>query len=105
MKVNFMAAIALIIFIVLSFFRRKLLAEAGFNGNDVRLLGSLWRHRPDSLDNTVQGDSCPVGHPNKELNSPYLLSHSPSTEECLPTTTPGKTGFSATPKISLKGRY
>ncbi|XP_021049439.1 Bloom syndrome protein [Mus pahari] len=78
--------------------RRKLLAEAGFNGNDVRLVGSLWRHRPDLLDNTVQGDSCPVGHPNKELNSPYLLSHSPSTEECLPTTTPGKTGFSATPK-------
>ncbi|XP_076792788.1 recQ-like DNA helicase BLM [Arvicanthis niloticus] len=76
--------------------RRKLLAEAGINGNDVSLLGSLWRHRPDSLDNTVHGDSCPVGHSNKELNSPYLSSHSPSTEECLPATTPGKTGISAT---------
>lgn len=39
-----------------------------------------------------------MGHPNKELNSPSLLSHSPSTEECLPATTPGKTGFSATPQ-------
>ncbi|XP_031242995.1 Bloom syndrome protein isoform X2 [Mastomys coucha] len=78
--------------------RRKLLAEAGFNGNEVSLLGSLWRHRSNSLDNTVQVDSCPVGHPNKELNSPYLLSDSPSTEQCLPATTPGRTGFSATPK-------
>lgn len=78
--------------------RRKLLAEAGFNRNDVNLLGSLWRHRPDSLDNTVQCDSCPVGHPGKELNSPYLPSHSLSTEECLPTTASGKTEFSATPK-------
>ncbi|XP_052015843.1 recQ-like DNA helicase BLM isoform X2 [Apodemus sylvaticus] len=83
--------------------RRKLLAEAGFNGNDVSLLGSLWRHRPDSLAHTVQGDSCPVGHPNKELNSPSLLSHSPSTEECLPATTPGKTGFSATPQNLFEG--
>lgn len=78
--------------------RRKLLAEAGFNGNDVSLLGSLWRHRPDSLANTVQGDSCPVGQPNKELNSSSLLSHSPSPEDCSPATTPGKTGFSATPQ-------
>ncbi|XP_028610650.1 Bloom syndrome protein isoform X2 [Grammomys surdaster] len=78
--------------------RRKLLAEAGFNGNDVSLLGSLWRHKLDSLDSIVHGDSCPDGHPNKELNSPYLPSYSLSTEECLPTATPGKTGFSATPQ-------
>ncbi|XP_055479598.1 recQ-like DNA helicase BLM [Psammomys obesus] len=78
--------------------RRKLLAEADFFGNDVSLLGSLWRHRLDSPGNTVQGDSCLVEHPIKELNSPNPSSHSLSTEECLPTTTPGKTGFLATPK-------
>ncbi|OBS60691.1 hypothetical protein A6R68_08157, partial [Neotoma lepida] len=82
--------------------RRKLLAEADFNGKDVSLLGSLWRCKPDSHSNTVQGDSCPVGHPRKELNSPAFPSHSLSTEECLPTTTPGKTGFSATTKTLLE---
>ncbi|XP_059128355.1 recQ-like DNA helicase BLM [Peromyscus eremicus] len=82
--------------------RRKLLAEADFNGKDVSLLGSLWRCRPDSHSNTVQGDFCPVGHPSKELKSPSFPSHSLSTEECLPTTTPGKTGFSATTKNLLE---
>ncbi|XP_003513716.3 Bloom syndrome protein isoform X4 [Cricetulus griseus] len=82
--------------------RRELLAEAGFNGKDVSLLSSLWRCRPDSHGNTVQSNSCPVGHPSKELNSPSFPSHSLSTEECLPTTTPGKTGFSATTKNLLE---
>ncbi|XP_051004755.1 recQ-like DNA helicase BLM isoform X2 [Acomys russatus] len=78
--------------------RRKLLAEADFNENDISLLGLLCRPRPDSLGNTVQGDSCPVGHSIKELNSPSPPSHFLSTEECLLTTTPGKTGFLATPE-------
>lgn len=89
-------------FNMFSFFRRELLAEAGFNGKDVSLLSSLWRCRPDSHGNTVQSNSCPVGHPSKELNSPSFPSHSLSTEECLPTTTPGKTGFSATTKNLLE---
>ncbi|XP_008850994.1 Bloom syndrome protein isoform X1 [Nannospalax galili] len=78
--------------------RRKLLAEADFNRNDISLLSSVWTHGPDSLGNTMEGDSCPVGNPTKELNFPYLLSDSLSTGECLLTTTPGKTGFSATMK-------
>ncbi|KAL1774363.1 Bloom syndrome protein isoform X6 [Sigmodon hispidus] len=82
--------------------RRQLLAEADLNGKDVSLLGSLWRCRPDSGGTYVQGDSCPVKQPSKELNSPFFPSHPHSTDECLPTTTPGKTGFSATTKNLLE---
>ncbi|KAH0501413.1 Bloom syndrome protein-like protein [Microtus ochrogaster] len=82
--------------------RRKLLAEADFNRKDVSILGSLWRCRPESPGNTAQGDPCPVGHPSKECSSPSFPSHSLSTKECLPTTTPGKTGFSATTKDLLE---
>lgn len=85
-----------------SFFRRKLLAEADFNGKGVSIQCSLWRCRPDSPGNTVPGDSCPVGCPSKECSSPSFPSHSLSTKECLPTPTPGKTGFSATTKDLLE---
>lgn len=85
-----------------SFFRRKLLAEADFNGKGVSILGSLWRCRPESPANTAQGNPCPVGRPSKECSSPSFPSHSLSTKECLPTTTPGKTGFLATTKDLLE---
>uniref|UniRef100_A0A8C5P0Q9 RecQ-like DNA helicase BLM n=1 Tax=Jaculus jaculus TaxID=51337 RepID=A0A8C5P0Q9_JACJA len=78
--------------------RRKLLAEADFNSNDGSLLGSLWRHGPDSLGTTVEGDSCPVRNPVKELDFPCFPSNSLSAGESLLTTTPVKTGFSATVK-------
>ncbi|XP_073918131.1 recQ-like DNA helicase BLM isoform X3 [Castor canadensis] len=73
--------------------RRKLLAEGDFNRNDVSLLGSVWRHRADSLGNTVEGDSCPAGNLLKELTSPYLPSSSLST-------TLGKTVLSERPGFS-----
>ncbi|XP_033616985.1 Bloom syndrome protein isoform X2 [Fukomys damarensis] len=75
--------------------RRKLLAEAGFTRNDASLLGSVWKYRPDSLGSFVESDSCPTSFV-KELNVPPLPSHSLSTREHLLTTSPGKTGFSAT---------
>ncbi|KAF7466992.1 Hypothetical predicted protein [Marmota monax] len=78
--------------------RRKLLAEADFNGNDVSLFGSVWRHRPASLDNPVEGDFCPRGNSVKELNFPHLPSNSLSTGKCLLTTTPEKTESSDTLK-------
>ncbi|CAO2614048.1 RecQ-like DNA helicase BLM, partial [Lemmus lemmus] len=82
--------------------RRQLLAEAGFNGKGVSTLGSVWRCRPHSPGDTVQGGSCPVGRPSKERSPPSFPSHSLSTKECLPSTTPGKTGFSATTKGLLE---
>lgn len=89
-------------FNMFSFFRRTLLAEADFNGKGVSILGSLWSCRPDSPGNTAQGDSCPMGRPSKEYSSPSFPSHPLSTKECLPTTTPGKTAFSATTKDLLE---
>ncbi|KAM4832902.1 recQ-like DNA helicase BLM [Urocitellus parryii] len=82
--------------------RRKLLAEADFNGNDVSLFGSVWRHRPVSLDNSVEGDFCPRGNSVKELNFPHLPSNSLSTGKCLLTTTPEKTESSDTLKNSFE---
>uniref|UniRef100_A0A2K6EEU1 DNA 3'-5' helicase n=1 Tax=Propithecus coquereli TaxID=379532 RepID=A0A2K6EEU1_PROCO len=78
--------------------RRKLLAEADFNRSDASLLGSVWRCRPDSLGSPVEGDSSPGENFMKELNFPHLPSNSVFPGECLLTTTPGKTGFSATTK-------
>uniref|UniRef100_A0A8C8ZD81 RecQ-like DNA helicase BLM n=1 Tax=Prolemur simus TaxID=1328070 RepID=A0A8C8ZD81_PROSS len=77
--------------------RRKLLAEADFNRSDASLLGSRWRCRPDSLGSPMEGDS-PGENFMKELNFPHLPSNSVFPGECLLTTTPGKTGFSATTK-------
>ncbi|XP_045417610.1 Bloom syndrome protein isoform X1 [Lemur catta] len=77
--------------------RRKLLAEADFNRIDASLLGSTWRCRPDSLGSPMEGDS-PGENFMKELNFPHLPSNSVFPGECLLTTTPGKTGFSATTK-------
>uniref|UniRef100_A0A2K5FA02 RecQ-like DNA helicase BLM n=1 Tax=Aotus nancymaae TaxID=37293 RepID=A0A2K5FA02_AOTNA len=76
--------------------RRKLLMEVDLNKSDASLLGSVWRYRPDSPDEPVEGDSCPTENSMKELNFPHLPSDSVSSGECLLTTTPGKTGFSAT---------
>ncbi|XP_008686016.1 Bloom syndrome protein [Ursus maritimus] len=91
--------------------RRNLLADANFNTSDANHLASMWRCRPDSLgspvDDTVsasapdafpKGESCPAWSSVKELNFPHLPSHRGTTRECLLATTPGKTGFSATPK-------
>ncbi|XP_047398402.1 recQ-like DNA helicase BLM isoform X2 [Sciurus carolinensis] len=78
--------------------RRKLLAETDFNRNDVSLFGSVWRHRPASLGNSVEADSCLMGNSVKELNFPHLPSNSLSTGEYLLTTTPEKKGSSATSK-------
>ncbi|XP_006198489.2 recQ-like DNA helicase BLM isoform X1 [Vicugna pacos] len=91
--------------------RRKLLAEADFNISDASIFGSEWRCRPESLGNPVEdkasvsspyaflkGDSCPTGNSVKALTLPHLPSNSISAGECLQTTTPGKTGFSATTK-------
>ncbi|XP_003413923.1 recQ-like DNA helicase BLM isoform X1 [Loxodonta africana] len=84
--------------------RRRLLADAGFNRSDAGFLGSLWRCRPNLLDIPVegvafsQGDFCPTENSVQELNFPHLPSNSISTGTCLPTATPGKTGFLATPK-------
>ncbi|XP_008057708.1 Bloom syndrome protein isoform X2 [Carlito syrichta] len=75
--------------------RRKLLAEADCNTNDASLLGWIWRRRPDSLCSPVEGDSYPREISMKELNSSHLSLDSVSPGECLLTTTPGKTGFSA----------
>ncbi|XP_062946566.1 recQ-like DNA helicase BLM [Cynocephalus volans] len=77
--------------------RKKLIAEADFNKNDASL-GSMWRFMPDSLGSRVEGDFLPMGNSIKELNFPHLPSNSVSTDECLLTTTPGKTGFSAASK-------
>ncbi|XP_002749167.4 recQ-like DNA helicase BLM isoform X1 [Callithrix jacchus] len=76
--------------------RRKLLTEVDLNKSDASLLGSVWRCRPDSLDEPVEGDSCPTENSMKGLNFLHLSSDSVSPGECLLTTTPGKTGFSAT---------
>ncbi|XP_017361591.1 Bloom syndrome protein isoform X1 [Cebus imitator] len=76
--------------------RGELLMEVDLNKSDASLLGSVWRCRPDSLDEPVEGDSCPTENSMKELNFPHLPSDSVSPGECLLTTTPGKTGFSAT---------
>ncbi|KAM9586178.1 recQ-like DNA helicase BLM [Trichechus inunguis] len=84
--------------------RRRVLADVDFNRSDAGFLDSLWRCRPNLLDNSVegaafsQGDFCPTENSVKELNFPHLPSNSISTGECLPTATPGKTGFSATTK-------
>ncbi|XP_017498842.3 recQ-like DNA helicase BLM isoform X1 [Manis javanica] len=90
--------------------RRKLLAEAGLNTSDVRVLGSKWRFRPDAPGSPVdatsvclpyafpKGGSCPTGNSVKELSFSHLPSNSISTGECLLTATPGKTEFSATSK-------
>uniref|UniRef100_A0A8D2BA60 RecQ-like DNA helicase BLM n=1 Tax=Sciurus vulgaris TaxID=55149 RepID=A0A8D2BA60_SCIVU len=78
--------------------RRKLLTETDFNRNDVSLFGSVWRHRPASLGNTVEADSCLTGNSVKELNFPHLPSNSLSTGEYLLTTTPEKKESSATSK-------
>ncbi|XP_069321797.1 recQ-like DNA helicase BLM isoform X2 [Eulemur rufifrons] len=77
--------------------RRKLLAEADFNRSDASLLGSTWKCRPDSLGSPMEGDS-PGENFMKELNFPHLPSNSVFPGECLLTTTPGKTEFSATTK-------
>lgn len=97
--------------VVCFLFRRNLLADANFNTSDANHLASMWRCRPDSLgspvDDTVsasapdafpKGESCPAWSSVKELNFPHLPSHRGTTRECLLATTPGKTGFSATPK-------
>uniref|UniRef100_A0A452TW09 RecQ-like DNA helicase BLM n=1 Tax=Ursus maritimus TaxID=29073 RepID=A0A452TW09_URSMA len=76
--------------------RRNLLADANFNTSDANHLASMWRCRPDSLGSP--GESCPAWSSVKELNFPHLPSHRGTTRECLLATTPGKTGFSATPK-------
>ncbi|KAK2107423.1 hypothetical protein P7K49_012588 [Saguinus oedipus] len=76
--------------------RRKLLMEVDLNKSDASLLGLVWRCRPDSLDEPVERDSCPTENSMKELNFLHLSSDSVSPGECLLTTTPGKTGFSAT---------
>uniref|UniRef100_A0A7N5KAM2 RecQ-like DNA helicase BLM n=2 Tax=Ailuropoda melanoleuca TaxID=9646 RepID=A0A7N5KAM2_AILME len=91
--------------------RRNLLADANFNTSDASRLASVWRCWPDSLgspvDDTVsasapdafpKGESCPAGSSVQELNFPHLPSHCGTTRECLLATTPGKTGFSATPQ-------
>lgn len=88
--------------------RRKLLAEADFNTCDASALALLWRCRPASLGSPVasvsspsafpNGSSCPTGNSVKELAFPHCLSNSFSSGEHLLTTTPGKTGFSATTK-------
>nr|XP_008510865.1 PREDICTED: Bloom syndrome protein isoform X1 [Equus przewalskii]XP_008510866.1 PREDICTED: Bloom syndrome protein isoform X1 [Equus przewalskii]XP_008510867.1 PREDICTED: Bloom syndrome protein isoform X1 [Equus przewalskii] len=90
--------------------RRKLLAEVDFNTSDAGVLGSTWRGRPDSLGSPVEdvasasspyalpkAGSCPTEN-SVEFNFPHLPSNSISAGECLLTTTPGKTGFSATTK-------
>ncbi|XP_053769258.1 recQ-like DNA helicase BLM isoform X2 [Desmodus rotundus] len=91
--------------------RRKLLAEADFNPDDASVLGSVWRCRPDGVvdpmayvasDSSLcafpKGNSCPTGNSDKELNFLPISSNSISSGECLVTTIPGKTGFSATEK-------
>nr|XP_019571670.1 PREDICTED: Bloom syndrome protein isoform X2 [Rhinolophus sinicus] len=70
--------------------RKKLLAEADFNLRGAGVLGSVWRF--------LKGDSCPTGNSDTELGFPHSLSNSISTGKCLVTTTPGKTGFTATKK-------
>ncbi|XP_007943330.1 Bloom syndrome protein [Orycteropus afer afer] len=83
--------------------RRKLLADANFNRSGAGFL-SMWRCRPNFLYSPVesvafsQGDFCPTEKSVQELNFPHLPLKSVSTGECLPTTTPGKTGFSTTTK-------
>ncbi|XP_036909462.1 Bloom syndrome protein isoform X2 [Sturnira hondurensis] len=91
--------------------RRKLLAEAGFNPDDASVLGSMWRRRPDgavgpaasmasgsSLSTFPKGDFCPAGDSDKGFQFLPISSNSILSGECSATTTPGKTGFSATKK-------
>ncbi|XP_004708150.1 Bloom syndrome protein [Echinops telfairi] len=84
--------------------RKELLADADLNRSKAGFLGPLWRCRPDLLDSPVegvtfsQGESCPTENSVKELHFPHFPSNVVSTGECLPTTTPGRTGFSATAK-------
>ncbi|XP_075414132.1 recQ-like DNA helicase BLM isoform X2 [Tenrec ecaudatus] len=78
--------------------RKELLADADLNRSKAGFLGPLWSCRPDLLDSPVEGvtflrgDSCPTENSIKELHSP----HFPSNGECVPATTPGRPGFSAT---------
>ncbi|XP_006867211.1 PREDICTED: Bloom syndrome protein isoform X2 [Chrysochloris asiatica] len=84
--------------------RRKLLAEADLHGSQAGFPGSLWRCGPNLLDSSVkgvtlsQGNFCPTENSLKEFHFSHLSSNSISTGECLPTTTPGKTGFSVATK-------
>ncbi|KAF6076685.1 BLM RecQ like helicase [Phyllostomus discolor] len=90
--------------------RRTLLAEAGFDPDDASVLGSVWRCRPgEGVDPTAytasgsspyafpKGDFCPTGS-SDELNFLPVSSNSISSGEHVVSTTPGKTGFSATKK-------
>ncbi|XP_054433592.1 recQ-like DNA helicase BLM [Pteronotus mesoamericanus] len=91
--------------------RRKLLAEADFNRSEAAVLGSVWSCRPGAVGDPVEhvasvslpyalpkGGSCPTGNSDKKLHFLPISSNSICSEDCLVTTTPGKTGLSATKK-------
>lgn len=96
--------------------RKKLLAETDFNLRDASVLGSVGTCRPHALGNPTEDmasvslpyafpkdDSCPTENSDTELGFPHSLSNSISTGKCLVTTTPGKTGFTATKKNLFEG--
>ncbi|KAM6201070.1 recQ-like DNA helicase BLM isoform 2-T2 [Rhynchocyon petersi] len=89
--------------------RRKLLADTDFNTNGAGFLDSVVKCKPHLLASPLEGtefsqkDICPPENSAKGLNFPHFPSNSISTGECLPTATPGKTGFSATTKNLFEG--